>query len=218
MTEENKEPANESESGLPQEPPKKKPPRRGLPGWPSCGCLTFGLVCLALLALFAADQLPGYVDGQTRAKVHSVMSSIRSLGTALEAYAADEGAYPPCTRPAPPTGVSAARKDAANAITTFALRPDGQEYLRSPKSYTEMPFDIFAPTPKTRFGYYTTGTSWVLFSAGPDRVYDLPDPSRQPTAPDGNLDPEQFVEVTYDPSNGINSTGDIFRFGGAAGK
>lgn len=225
--ESNNQPANES----PREPLGVQPPKRGLPGTPSRGCLIFGLVCLGGLGLLFLINGPCFFEAQTRARVARVESDMRALAWALDSYARQEQAYPPCTLGAPadnaPGGRASAnkapakRKDAANAITTFALQADGRDYLVSPKSYINnvgsvsvMPLDVFSVEPKTHYGYYTTGQSWVLFSAGPDGVYDLTDPARLAKKPDGTLDPDQFVDLTYDPSNGTNSRGDVFRFGG----
>jgi hypothetical protein len=147
--------------------------------------------------------------------VARVLSDLRYIGKALEAYAVDHQDYPPSATGARGVNASAKPNDPALAITTFAAQAGMETFLTPLASLPGAgPFDIFSASRKTYYGYYTIGKSWVLFSAGLDRVYDLTDPSRLPTTPDGDLDPEQFVNLTCDPSNGTDSRGDIFLFGG----
>lgn len=207
----------ENSAALMDQPPQSKPSRPRF-----LGPLVVAAAVTFLLANLFWIFTSGFWEAQPRAKVSRVQSDMRSLSIALEAYFADAKAYPPFVRGIPGGAAPTKRRDFADALLTFAVRPSGEAYLVSPKGYldiaaniTAMPSDIFSAKPQTHFGYYTTGKSWVVFSAGPDRVYDLPDPSRLPTTPNANLDPEQFVGLTYDSTNGTGSRGDLFWFGGS---
>ncbi len=60
------------------------------------------------------------------------------------------------------------------------------------------------------FGYWRNdeGTGWILFSPGPDGVYDIVpwedyDPANHPTP--------ALIEKSYDPTNGTYTRGDLWR-------
>jgi type II secretion system protein G len=53
------------------------------------------LVVIAVIAILAAIALPNFLQAQTRSKVSRVMSELRTVGMALEAYYIDNNHYPP---------------------------------------------------------------------------------------------------------------------------
>ena len=60
------------------------------------------LIVVAIIAILAAIAVPNFLEAQTRSKVSRVMSDMRSLATAIEAYRTDYNAYhPPDQYPRP---------------------------------------------------------------------------------------------------------------------
>jgi len=54
------------------------------------------LIVVAIIAILAAIAVPNFLEAQTRSKVSRTKSDMRSMATALEAYAVDENCFPPC--------------------------------------------------------------------------------------------------------------------------
>ena len=53
------------------------------------------LIVVAIIAILAAIAVPNFLEAQTRSKVARVKADMRSLATAIEAYAVDYNTYPP---------------------------------------------------------------------------------------------------------------------------
>ena len=53
------------------------------------------LIVVAIIAILAAIAIPNFIEAQARAKVSRCKSDLRSMATALEAYAVDANHYPP---------------------------------------------------------------------------------------------------------------------------
>ena len=53
------------------------------------------LIVVAIIAILAAIAVPNFLEAQTRSKVSRAKADMRSLATALEAYAVDYNNYPP---------------------------------------------------------------------------------------------------------------------------
>ena len=53
------------------------------------------LIVVAIIAILAAIAVPNFLEAQVRSKVSRVKADMRSLGTALQAYAVDYNNYPP---------------------------------------------------------------------------------------------------------------------------
>ena len=52
------------------------------------------LIVVAIIAILAAIAVPNYLEAQTRAKISRVKADMRTVATALETYAIDNGKYP----------------------------------------------------------------------------------------------------------------------------
>lgn len=179
------------------------------------------LIVVAIIAVLAAIALPNFLEAQTRSKIARVKSDMRGLDTALNAYAVDWNRYP-----------VVAAIFSANAFSfERRLAP-----LTTPVSYiTSLPSDPFpregytgAYFPGDRadlYGYYTApflaGTmsadttdlrqlSWSLASGGPDGVIQWPYYAFAGYAAENGF----YLAFVYDPTNGTNSFGEIFRRGG----
>ncbi|MCX7044678.1 MAG: hypothetical protein NTX50_04215 [Candidatus Sumerlaeota bacterium] len=132
---------------------------------------------------------------------------------ALEAYQVDHGCYPAWANGARGANKFLKSSHESYAIPTFRVYAAKDEFfasLTTPTPYiTSFPHDSFAPGGKSgvSYGYYTTGSCWLLFSAGRDMRYDI-DPIKD-FIPGG--DNTILIMKTYDPTNGTYSAGDIFR-------
>jgi prepilin-type N-terminal cleavage/methylation domain-containing protein len=60
------------------------------------------LIVVAIIAILAAIAVPNFLEAQTRAKVSRARADMRSLATALEAYAVDQNSYPSIAAPTSP--------------------------------------------------------------------------------------------------------------------
>ena len=52
------------------------------------------LIVVAIIAILAAIAVPNFLEAQTRSKVSRARTDMRSIATALEAYAVDNNTYP----------------------------------------------------------------------------------------------------------------------------
>ncbi|MCD6385935.1 prepilin-type N-terminal cleavage/methylation domain-containing protein [Candidatus Sumerlaeota bacterium] len=169
------------------------------------------LIVVAIIAILAAIAVPNFLEAQTRSKVSRAEADMRNLATALESYFVDHNHYPwPFPRP------SMYATNVPNELSTPVA------YISSVSSF----FDPFSVRLKgmyggryNRYGYVTANYGnalyyyqilkpeykkaigmWRLDSFGPDgRSGPKGGPSNYPN------------EVTYDPSNGTVSRGDIYR-------
>jgi type II secretory pathway pseudopilin PulG len=176
------------------------------------------LIVVAIIAILAAIAVPNFLEAQTRSKVSRTKSDIRSLATAIEAYAVDHSKYP---------------REWSTATYGDPLDPKGNAIsgviwwgLSTPVSYITSPLivDVFqdknltSPYDERVFTYhdmkkraelYSTSTfwppayayygAWRLGSVGPDRSY-----SHVCTA-------TNTAQLVYDPTNGTISPGNIWR-------
>ena len=53
------------------------------------------LIVVAIIAILAAIAVPNFLEAQVRSKVSRTKADMRSLATAIEAYAVDNTVYPP---------------------------------------------------------------------------------------------------------------------------
>ena len=56
------------------------------------------LIVVAIIAILAAIAVPNFLEAQTRSKVSRAKADMRSMATALEAYAVDNNVFPQCHR------------------------------------------------------------------------------------------------------------------------
>lgn len=171
-----------------------------------------GLIALVVLVLIMIHifSKPERYPGRAR-----TYSDMRTLSTGLESYFIDHKCYPAWTRG--PRGANAfLPRTATNySLPTFRIKigpDDPLATLTTPVAYlTTYLSDPFAPDKGAVFCYYVPpqGNGWIVWSAGPDGVYEI-DPA-------ADFDPAQDVpsvsllNKTYDPSNGTESRGDVWR-------
>jgi hypothetical protein len=156
-----------------------------------------------------ATALSGIENSAREEVVQRVRSDMRSMATALEAYAVDCRAYPPSAPAGSPDNVNAA-DPLMSQRPGFAPAPGF--VLTTPIAYiSSVPADPFASTPHAVFAYVNLAPNdplrqvfgqWALMSPGPDRLWDL------------DLDEgteEEVKAALFDPTNGAMSRGDIVR-------
>lgn len=184
------------------------------------------LIVVAIIGILAAIAVPNFLNAQVRAKVARAEADFQAFSVALETYALDYGRYPVVSN-------CGAVSDSMLFSGRMALRP-----LTTPNAYMSTlhkdPFneDGTAPTPGgsplNPFGYYwymdrygrsygscgeqagarffiNDSQLWSMKSVGPDKKENV-------NSFLGSNE-EGFVYVLYHMSNGLNSDGDIYRFG-----
>jgi hypothetical protein len=130
----------------------------------------------------------------------------------------DHGAYPVSTTAGESVNGARFANSEWDRLPSFRLTRDGKilKTLTTPNAYiTAYPADPFATENGATFVYYAAKkgdrAGWILITPGPMRRYDI-DPIR-------NYDPAvsqptpHLLNLTYDPTNGAVSRGDIWRAG-----
>jgi type II secretion system protein G len=196
------------------------------------------LIVVAIITILAAIAVPNFLEAQVRAKVSRSVADLRTVATALEAYAVDANHYPP-------------NDGVYNVIPVQLTSPVAyltKSFLVDPFSDKELIFRPDVPDPTlaryytydvvVRFGSFLELVQWVLdgnpepsgigadcpelnpgamgrygpwrlSSNGPDRAFATGD--RQV----GPYNPNPLVllgcDIPYDPTNGTVSLGNILR-------
>jgi prepilin-type N-terminal cleavage/methylation domain-containing protein len=173
------------------------------------------LIVVLIIAILAAIAIPNFLEFQVRAKVSRSLSDMRTIATALEAYAVDEGAYPfigmktdyteklsPLTTPIAYLGSIPGQ--AFKEWTPFGGTATRVYYYQN-KEECDVLFAQFPDWGHSWPYYIPNGLGdyqWYLSSVGPDGEYDQPWSGE----PGCNY-------LLYDPTNGSVSEGDIIRIG-----
>ncbi|MFC1601804.1 type IV pilin protein [Candidatus Sumerlaeota bacterium] len=144
------------------------------------------LIVVMIIAILAAIALPNFLEFQTRAKVARVQAEMRSLATALEAYAVDHSSYPTDFE----EGLSALTTP---IILISILPPDDFRENRAPYHLGTGSLAGTNAWPKSM---------WILVSNGPNLTDNTHFVSEFPFTQDA---------CPYDPTNGTVSRGDIYR-------
>lgn len=173
---------------------------------------------VAPAAIVAAIAIPNFVEARSRAQVSRAKADMRSLATALESYSIDTNAYPASTLDPERSvyGAAAAPGGAMAGIPGLERPRAGLMTLTTPVTYiTRIPTDPFGPE-ELPLPYWSPDggqPSWILWSAGPDAVYDLTGQNIQQVLDEtGAISINAFLlQKTYDPTNGTDSSGDIWR-------
>lgn len=168
------------------------------------------LIVVAVFLILAGILVLSSQHVMVKTRVSKTNHDLRELGNAINSYRAETGDAP---------------SDEA-----------GLKELLTPNSYlSSVPLDPFATDqvqPYQYFRYELGGDSpvtWVIYSMGPDGDIDFMPPGdvefdllgfsaqsatspEYPEVPLGQSILEEIRSLRYDPTNGINSNGDIFRF------
>jgi prepilin-type N-terminal cleavage/methylation domain-containing protein len=176
------------------------------------------LIVVLIIAILAAIAVPNFLEAQVRAKVSRAKADMRTLATALEAYAADNLAYPidvdytmnwyyyigdSVTTPIKYISGNRLNDPFRYGKTQMGWVYERFRYINYKQREAEPPglagTDFFPGGP-IRYG------TWKLSSAGPDGGADLPLPDYLFARFGGGQPP-----IIYDPTNGSASYGDIIR-------
>lgn len=191
------------------------------------------LIVVAIIAILAAIAVPNFLEAQVRAKVSRAKSDMRSLDTAIQAFAVDHNGI---------------LKDANDKFPMGSWNQKAMLHpLTTPVAYiTSIPNDPFHSQPMNLAGIdpITAGFMQQMFPGDPPYPYIYNTEGENEDAL-GDIDPRQannggrpvaygitsigpnrFFDAStwngydprinhkYDPTNGTNSRGDITRFGG----
>jgi type II secretion system protein G len=175
------------------------------------------LIVVAIIAILAAIAVPNFLEAQTRAKITRGKADMRSIGTALEMYRMDNGAYPygdftvfGCAKITTPVAyIATIPQDPFIPLEKWhEYSPNYFYYAGAPNGEPDMVSAwsgfvadyltnilVNAPGDRSTPANYLQGVQarWQLRTLGPDKVgqYGMP----------------------YDATNGTKSLGDIVLFG-----
>jgi hypothetical protein len=179
------------------------------------------------LAVLFMLRFPVELESDLQSKVSRVAKDLQANVQPIEAYRLDHGAYPVGATGQPM--IWGLDKD-LKAVYFPLGSPDFPRLPTFPHGYPDWsmnanprPFgfylccsyDAFCVDSHNRPLYYSmkkeTREGWILVSAGPDRDYDISppkvfDPSTTQPSP-------ALLRLTYDPTNGTMSNGDIWLIG-----
>jgi prepilin-type N-terminal cleavage/methylation domain-containing protein len=192
------------------------------------------LIVVAIIAILAAIAVPNFLEAQVRAKVARVMADERSLATAMEAYQVDWNSYPsnsvpggiifiPLSTPIAYMSNGILEDPFGNISAVNSLGKSIYFYIATfhgdPGAELVIPLALPGPANKSiRESIFDF--RWWIASAGPDRIYHVQvaaddDPYDATTVTDfipfvADLGQDPGL-LTYDPSNGTISPGDVVR-------
>ena len=183
------------------------------------------VIAVVMIGIVLFDFVrPNIHSAPERSKVARVQADIRTLATGLETYFIDNDCYPGWSAdPSLNFFGDKARENPVYASLPSFLRftENGVRSLTTPVAYlTSLPVDPFAPVKGATFCYWAVNAAgpgsnhsgWIVWSAGPDGKYDLTlDNIAQAYDPAGDVPSAFLRELTYDPSNGTRSAGDVYR-------
>lgn len=175
------------------------------------------LIVVAIIGILAAIAVPNFLNAQTRAKIAGAEADMRSVGTAIESYRIDnnmpprtysEGCYTGSCQ-----GYQMSRIERLSKLSTpIAYLSDAPEDKFDRIELQTGGLNTYPYwEPKYADGYRSRSrlglhfvqqdkpnNQWALMSYGPDGDFEA--------AVGGDLAP-------YETSNGLQSNGDIMRFG-----
>lgn len=171
------------------------------------------LIVVAIIGILAAIAVPNFLNAQMRAKIAKVESDMKSLSSSLEMYLLDNGSYP-----------------GDHDLDNYMNGENGLFKLTTPISYmSSLPSDPFVERKMRMYlsqssnAYAPQGRPDYEMGSGADndgayrkQAYSLM--SYGPDFVDDNSSHDPFPFGTdmdrYDITNGLKSSGNIFRFGG----
>ncbi len=187
------------------------------------------LIVAAIIGILAGIAVPNYWDAAVKSRIAQVKLELRTLGSALETYRIDHNIFPrrhnnlhffaqyllpDLTTPIPYLSTVQV-KDPFGPVEEY--EPPRFEDALSGRETVELVKNSYTYTPYVNFAFVQANPAYrkegfVAASVGPDRqdsyIVDYPFPNQYRYPGDSVRD------SVYDPSNGVNSLGDIGYFGG----
>ncbi len=185
------------------------------------------LIVVAIIAILAAIAVPNFLEAQMRSKVSRTKADMRSVATAIEAYAVDSNHYPfdyaedvafpyylgvGVTTPVAYMTNAARMKDvfadkrqsvASNEVRTrFRYRAFSEKWLSGTPG---IPFTLPGPDAPGMMKAKQVMGAWALYSKGPDGITNLPVGFADGTGVN------DWLWQLYDPTNGTVSPGEVIR-------
>ncbi|MEW6235629.1 MAG: prepilin-type N-terminal cleavage/methylation domain-containing protein [Candidatus Omnitrophota bacterium] len=173
------------------------------------------LIVVAIIGVLAAIAVPNFLLAQTKAKIARVEGDIKAMATAMELYRIDCNDFPNSST----GGVfqSFTRLEELVSPTpymnTIPIDPfnkwgvpghlSAKEYIYHNDTASEWPKNVFLDLRQHHYGPGKLSPNWIIIGFGPDQTTQ--DWDRGGSIPWG--------AVAYEPSNGVVSRGDIYRFG-----
>jgi type II secretion system protein G len=177
------------------------------------------LIVVAIIGILAAIAVPNFLNAQVRAKIAAAEADMRNIGTGIETYRLDNGKPPRTTTEGCYKGACEGPQMSRYERLTKLTTPIAYMSSVPEDKFNKMELQMDVPLMNT-YPYwepnfanlYRTPTGlgrhfknqekpnnlWALMSFGPDGDFEA--------AGGGDLAP-------FEPSNGLNSNGDIMRFG-----
>jgi hypothetical protein len=177
------------------------------------------IVIVSILGPFIL--MPNFLEAPTRKKVWQEQYQMRDLAQAIDAYHLEHHEFPPWSadpeisaKPGSPgipsfirdRGGEPREKTTVPVIGLGYVIVDSMYYYRDPSGnwHQEPP------------GYMVikngSSAGWIIFSAGPNMEYDLTKDSIDHVwQPSDNRPSDGLINLTYDPTNGTTSRGDLWR-------
>lgn len=180
------------------------------------------LICFVMVIFSPGLSNLSFWEAQPRPPHVRIKGDQRTMTIALETYYLDHNNYPAWSldRTQNFNGGLKDRKGILSHQPTFRMA-NGSALctLTTPIAYLTSIFcDTFCPIKGGSLCYWnnatatTTATGFILWSPGPDGVYDLSiDNIPKAYDPKTTVPSNLLIELTYDPSNGTQSRGDIWR-------
>lgn len=176
--------------------------------------------CFFIASIGLSDL--SFWEAQPRPPYARTKGDLRTMTIALETYYIDFRNYPAWSRDRAQNfnGGLKDRKGILSRQPTFHMANGGALCtLTTPIAYVSSYFrDIHSPIKGATFSYWNNGTEttsatgYIIWSAGPDGVYDLSiDNVAKAYDPRTTVPSNLLIQLLYDPSNGTESRGDIWR-------
>lgn len=167
-------------------------------GW-TASVLVFLLVGFFVIQI--ASRMP---ESNSRMYQSRVKADMRSLNSEFAVHFEKSN-----TLPVPQPLINAAGDDFSLIKAIKSAR--GENLQTYPADLTPDLTDPFSPDRSLPYAYHAQSDRWMVSSAGPDADYDL----NPKVAIESNWTTEsaELILLTYDPTNGSFSDGDVYRTG-----
>ncbi|MGC9326251.1 MAG: type II secretion system protein [Candidatus Hinthialibacter sp.] len=169
------------------------------------------LIVVAIIGILAAIAVPNFLNAQLKAKIAATAGNMKAIGSALEMYSIDYGAYPHTYQPdtysfinprilrfkrltTPVAYMSSSVRDVFNKVD---IEPNAVYPFWGPDTMNHRRHGTWFDHPNMSSIKGQQG-GWAIMSFGPDQDYE----STQ----------KQYL-LWFEASNGLISDGDIYRFG-----
>ncbi|CAN5302111.1 hypothetical protein BH09SUM1_BH09SUM1_10890 [soil metagenome] len=154
-------------------------------------------IIAAIVLVLGSNQLVRFPENQARSHAGHARAEMKALEKNLNTMI-EAGQQLPALQPLSDfIDAKALTKSRGESLRTFGA---GAHFAEHP--------DVFSPKGKAPFAAETSGTMYLVFASGPDYVYDI-----QPAVAQTAFREKSALvlgALTYDPTNGSVSPGDIF--------